>query len=224
MDIKCPINRKSQHDSHQHCSCHATVSFSQKLRQGGRRGILILFLQGRNLKCRKIVSWLWLHCLSDVKHCLSSSILLYVEQKRGLKKRIQEIGNKIRKLRGSRRKDKAKEKLKGKKTTQRDLHSQRLPKRCRHNERNTEMQSQTYTLKQRENREDKLNKMQKNVIPQDHVYICTGCALNNSKELHFQQVKHNWTPRVVQPCKSMPRPWDPQFLQQGTYQYLRAEL
>ena len=51
--------------------------------------------------------------MSDIKQCISSSPnLSQVEKKEIAEKRIHEIGNKLRKCRGLRRKDESNEKLK----------------------------------------------------------------------------------------------------------------
>ena len=51
--------------------------------------------------------------MSDIKQCISSSPnLSQVEKKEIAEKRIHEIGNKLRKCRGSRRNDESNEKLK----------------------------------------------------------------------------------------------------------------
>ena len=59
------------------------------------------------------MNWLWSDCLSDIKQCISSSLNLSQDERKEIaEKRIQEIGNKLRKCRGSRRKDESNEKLK----------------------------------------------------------------------------------------------------------------
>ena len=65
------------------------------------------------MKCKRLVNWLWSHCLSDIKQCISSSPnLSQVERGEIVEKKTQEIGNKLGKCRGSRRKDESNEKLK----------------------------------------------------------------------------------------------------------------
>ena len=59
------------------------------------------------------MNWLWSHCLSDIEQCISSSLNLSQDERKEIsEKRIHEIGNKLRKCRGSRRKDESNEKLK----------------------------------------------------------------------------------------------------------------
>ena len=65
------------------------------------------------MKCKRFVSWLGSHCLSDIKQCISSyPNFLQVEREERVERRIQEIGNKLEKFRGPRRKDESNEKLK----------------------------------------------------------------------------------------------------------------
>ena len=66
--------------------------------QGGRwKGFIILFKQGRNLKCRELETWLRSHCLLELKEHRNSTTDLSsgLKQKRG----GQEMGNKLRSLR-----------------------------------------------------------------------------------------------------------------------------
>ena len=60
-------------------------------------------LQGRNLKCKRFLSWLWSHCLSDIRQF----IFLQVERKERFE-RIHDIGNKEGKFKGLRRKSQMK--------------------------------------------------------------------------------------------------------------------
>ena len=75
---------------------HPTISFSKKLRQGGRSRIIILFLRGRNFKCREFVTWLWSRCLLDVKQPRSSTPDLSprIKPKRVLREEARRCGMK----------------------------------------------------------------------------------------------------------------------------------
>ena len=60
------------------------------------------------MKCKRFLSWVLSHCLSDIRQC----IFLHVEREERVESKIHDIGNKEGKFRGLRRKDESNEKLK----------------------------------------------------------------------------------------------------------------
>ena len=63
-------------------------------RKEGWKGDSYALLQGSNLKCKILLSWLCSHCLSDIKLYIKQCIFFQVEREEGVERQIQEIGNK----------------------------------------------------------------------------------------------------------------------------------
>ena len=90
---------------------------------------------------------MWSHCFSDINLYIKQCIFLQVGREDGVERRIQEIGNKLGKCRGSRRKDESKEKLK-ENNTERNIFTETskemerkmiMIQRCRHSHIHTEV-------------------------------------------------------------------------------------
>ena len=100
------------------------------------------------MKCKRLLSWLWSHCLSNIKLYIKQCIFLQFEREEGVERRIQEIGNKSGKLRGLRRNDESNEKLKDNNTerntlteTSKEMERKMIViQRCRHRHIHTEVE------------------------------------------------------------------------------------
>jgi len=130
---------------------HPTISFLKKLRQGGRSRIIILFLRGRNFKCREFMTWLWSRCLLDVKQPRSSTPDLSprIKPKRVLREEARRCGMK----KGSWDTREARKNFLKRKKTLSILHAQRHPKCGGMKERYRSEDTDTYTQLWRESRE-----------------------------------------------------------------------
>ena len=114
-------------------------------------GLSSSFLQGRNLKCKEFVTWLWSRCLLDVKQPRSSTPDLYprIKPKRVLREEARRCGMK----KGSWDTREARKNFLKRKKPLSILHAQRHPKCGGMKERYRSEDTDTYTQLWRESGE-----------------------------------------------------------------------